>query len=156
MRELLLALALAATLLGLAVWRGHRSRTPPAARAVLDPAVRRLVTRAATGGTVRIVVGAPAPDGLSLTFSPVAADEPRVYAGNGALRVYGPPDAATVAAVLLAIRDETGILPHAHFPGTGHGLVRRLVTGGGTAPVTRVVLRRAEPDPRRRPVVHVG
>ncbi|WP_412544246.1 hypothetical protein R8Z50_17635 [Longispora sp. K20-0274] len=163
MRELLLAVGVVALVVGAAMWRMRRSFDPPAARAVLDPAVRRLVTGAARDGAVRIAVREPgdAADGVRLIVSPVNTDEPRVYEEDGALRVYGPPTAATLAAVLLAIRDETGVVPHAHFAWAEDSLARRMLrhlfTGvGETAPVTREVLRRAEPDPARRPVVHLG
>lgn len=77
------------------------------------------------------------------------------------LRVSGPTVPNAIAAVLLALRDRTGEVPHAYFSWTegnpvGH-LIRFLVFGDGeVAPVTREVLRRAEPDPGRRPRVHVG
>ncbi|MET9532891.1 MULTISPECIES: amino acid transporter [unclassified Streptomyces] len=77
------------------------------------------------------------------------------------LRVVGPGVPNTIAAVLLQLRDRTGQVPHAYFNWTegspvGH-LLRFLVFGHGeVAPVTREVLRRAEPDPARRPRVHVG
>ncbi|MFE6823783.1 amino acid transporter [Streptomyces sp. NPDC057690] len=77
------------------------------------------------------------------------------------LRVSGPTVPNAIAAVLLALRDRTGDVPHAYFSWTegnpvGH-LIRFLVFGDGeVAPVTREVLRRAEPDPGRRPRVHVG
>ncbi|MEU6124939.1 amino acid transporter [Streptomyces sp. NPDC047123] len=81
--------------------------------------------------------------------------------GARRLRVAGPGVPNTLAAVLMAIRDRTGQVPHAYFNWTegdplGH-LLRFLVFGDGeVAPVTREVLRRAEPDPERRPRVHVG
>ncbi|MGY0237163.1 hypothetical protein [Longispora urticae] len=163
--ETLLVLVVVGVVLAAAAYRMRRSFLPPASRAVLDPAVHRLVTAAAHGGAVPIVVRepgcVPVPGGLFLTISPVNTDEPRVYEEDGNLRVYGPPTPATLAAVLLAIRDETGVVPHAHFGWTEDSLadrmLRHLFTGvGETAPVTREVLRRAEPDPHRRPVVHLG
>ncbi|MDN3027699.1 amino acid transporter [Streptomyces sp. S.PB5] len=77
------------------------------------------------------------------------------------LRVEGATVPNTVAAVMLAVRDRTGQVPHAYFSWTEGSpvshLVRFLVFGDGeVAPVTREVLRRAEPDPERRPRVHVG
>ncbi|MFJ2607255.1 amino acid transporter [Streptomyces sp. NPDC087425] len=77
------------------------------------------------------------------------------------LRVSGPTVPNTIAAVLLALRDRTGEVPHAYFSWTEGNplshLVRFLVFGDGeVAPVTREVLRRAEENPERRPHVHVG
>ncbi|WP_330456523.1 amino acid transporter [Streptomyces sp. NBC_00820] len=77
------------------------------------------------------------------------------------LRATGPTVPNTIAAVLLALRDRTGVPPHVYFNWTEGNpvthLLRFLVFGNGeAAPVTREVLRRAEPDPARRPMVHVG
>ena len=66
-----------------------------------------------------------------------------------------------IAALLLYLRDTTGKIPHAYF-GWSEGnplkyLLKYLVFGEGeTAPVTREVLRQAEPDPERRPAIHAG
>lgn len=67
----------------------------------------------------------------------------------------------TIAAILLAIRDETGTVPSIYFEWTEgspmSNMFRYLVTGvGEVAPVTREVLRRAEVDRKRRPEVHVS
>ena len=66
-----------------------------------------------------------------------------------------------LAALLLHVRDETGAVPHIYFEWTEGNPVsqflRFLFFGvGEVAPVTREVLRRAEPDRSRRPHVHVG
>ncbi|MFC7451295.1 amino acid transporter [Rhodococcus daqingensis] len=67
----------------------------------------------------------------------------------------------SIAAILLDIRDRTGSIPHVYFEWTEGdpvtNLLRFLFIGQGeVAPVTREVLRRAEPDVSRRPRVHVG
>ena len=66
-----------------------------------------------------------------------------------------------LAALALYIRDLTHRLPHLYFEWTEGSPVanflRYLVFGQGeVAPVTREILRRAEPDRSRRPHVHVG
>ncbi|MEV0403844.1 amino acid transporter [Actinoallomurus sp. NPDC050550] len=81
--------------------------------------------------------------------------------GNAVLSVRGPVVANTIAAVLMSMRDRTGQIPHAYFNWTeGHPLghlLRFLVFGDGeVAPVTREVLRRAEPDPEQRPRIHAS
>ncbi|RMI40846.1 amino acid transporter [Actinomadura harenae] len=84
-----------------------------------------------------------------------------VLYGYRVLRVTGPVVPNTIAAVLLTLRERTGVPPNVYFDWTeGHPLghlLRFLVFGDGEVPtVTREVLRRAEPDPSRRPRVHVS
>jgi hypothetical protein len=67
----------------------------------------------------------------------------------------------TLAVVLLAIRDQTGVVPSIYFEWTEgnpiSNMFRFLITGTGeVAPVTREVLRRAEARRDRRPDVHVS
>ena len=66
-----------------------------------------------------------------------------------------------IAAFLLHLRDQTGKIPHAYFHWGSKNPISYLfdyvVFGtGDTAPVTREVLRQAEPDETKRPAIHVG
>ena len=77
------------------------------------------------------------------------------------LRCQSPAIPNAIAALLLHIRDTTGHLPHVYFGWTEGNpityVLKFLAFGeGDTAPVTREVLRKSEPDPLRRPRVHVG
>ncbi len=81
--------------------------------------------------------------------------------GHQILEVHGPVIPNTIASVLLHIRDVTGLMPHIYFRWTEGNpvinLLRFLFLGEGEiAPVTREVLREAEPDITKRPWVHVG
>jgi hypothetical protein len=81
--------------------------------------------------------------------------------GYRILEVHGPVVPNTIASVLFHIRDVTGLMPHIYFRWTEGNpvanLLRFLFLGEGEiAPVTREVLREAEPDVTKRPWVHVG
>ena len=81
--------------------------------------------------------------------------------GYHVLQSTSPAIPNAIAALLLYIRDQTGQIPHAYFGWTEGNpvayLLKFLMFGeGDTAPVTREVLRQSEPDPARRPRIHVG
>jgi hypothetical protein len=81
--------------------------------------------------------------------------------GYRVLRMESSAVPNAIAAVLLHLRDLTGKRPHIYFDWTEGNpvahLLRFLFFGSGeVAPVTREVLRAAEPDLRQRPFVHVA
>lgn len=122
---------------------------------------------------VQIVADNDLPDVHDVLFVEVTVTDPSDFESvleargevvDGAFRVIriaSPTVPNAIAALLLDIRDRTGVLPHVYFEWTEGSplanLARFLFFGvGEVAPVTREVLRRAEPDRDRRPHVHVG
>lgn len=81
--------------------------------------------------------------------------------GYRILQAQAPSVPTAIAAICLEIRDQTGIMPHIYFRWTEGNPVRNLLRfiflgQGEIAPLTREVLREAEPAIGRRPWVHVG
>jgi len=81
--------------------------------------------------------------------------------GYRAITLEAPSVPNALAALLLHVRDVTGVPPHIYYEWTegnpANHLLRFVLFGAGeVAPVTREILRRAEPDRTKRPHVHAG
>jgi len=94
-------------------------------------------------------------------FAPVLRVRGEEIGGYRVLRAQGASVPNAIAAVMLHLRDTTGARPHIYFAWTEGNplkfLAKYILFGeGDIAPVTHEVLRQAEPDPARRPAIHVG
>jgi len=81
--------------------------------------------------------------------------------GQWILEATAPSVSTSIAAIAMAIRDNYEVMPHIYFRWTEGNpllnLAKFIFLGQGEiAPLTREVLREAEPNLQRRPWVHVG
>lgn len=94
-------------------------------------------------------------------FAPVLYVKGYDIDGYRVIRAESPSIPNAIAAFLLYVRDQTETRPHAYFgwvEGNPLAFLARFVFfgEGDVAPVTREILRKAEPDTNRRPAIHVG
>jgi hypothetical protein len=121
----------------------------------------------------QIIADNDLPDAEDIVFVEVTVTDPSDFESvldvrgrvlHGTYRVLtmsSPSVPNALAALLLAVRDRAGVRPHLYLEWSegnpAANFLRFLLLGvGEVAPVTREVLRRAEPDRRRRPHLHAG
>jgi hypothetical protein len=112
------------------------------------------------------------PEDMPVLFLEINVEDPSEFedvlemrgARIGRYRVLRAESSAVpnaIAAFLLHLRDTTGKMPHCYFGWTEGNpfayVIRYILFGeGDTAPVTHEILREAEPNLQRRPIIHVG
>ena len=97
----------------------------------------------------------------SSNFSDVLRVEGAEVEGHRVMRGVATAVPNGIAAFLFHLRDATGKRPNIYFNWSEGNpflyLIRYILSGqGDIAPVTREVVRQAEPDPERRPAIHAG
>ncbi|MFD1045914.1 hypothetical protein ACFQ1S_10240, partial [Kibdelosporangium lantanae] len=114
----------------------------------------------------------PVPGSADILFLEIKVTDPSEFsevlkvcgveiAGYRILRAESPAVPNAIAAILLTLRNVTGVRPHCYFEWSEGSplthLFRYLILGqGDTPPVVREIIRSAEPDPTKRPGIHVG
>ncbi|GAA2360282.1 amino acid transporter [Catellatospora methionotrophica] len=114
----------------------------------------------------------PVPGAADVLFLEIEVVDPSMFAdvlqvkgvqigAYRVLRASAPAAPNAIAAILLALRDTTGVRPHCYFEWSEGSplthLLRYLFLGrGDTPPVVREILRERDADPARRPGIHVG
>jgi hypothetical protein len=114
----------------------------------------------------------PVPSEASMIFLEVDVVDPSTFiqtlqvhgvevGGYKILRVESAVVPNSIAAILLALRDATGVQPQCYFEWAEGNpvayLFKYLLLGrGDTAPLVREILRESEKDRTRRPGIHVG
>jgi hypothetical protein len=104
---------------------------------------------------LEIYIRDPSEFSADLNIQGVSVGRHRVLRGESAAV------ANAIAAFLLHLRDDKEKVPHAYFNWTEGNpllyLIHYVLSGeGDVAPVTREVLRKAEPNAQRRPAIHAG